>query len=75
MEKKLNKTIRRNTQNAGRIARTAKIAGVSERMVRYVLAGDRDNETVMEIYMSLYENERQIDTALAQQVAKLVPLN
>jgi hypothetical protein len=75
MEKKLIVPIGRNTQKASRIVRTAQIAGVSERMVRYVLAGERTNETIMEIYMSLYESEREIDTALAQHVAKLVPLN
>jgi hypothetical protein len=75
MEKKLKVTIGRNTQKASRIVRTAQIAGVSERMVRYVLAGERENETIMEIYMSLYENELQLDSALAQHVAKIVPLN
>lgn len=61
----------RDTQRAAIIKKTAEIVGVSERYVRLVLNGDRENQDVVLVFMELSEGS----TKLVQQVRKLVPLN
>lgn len=51
-------------------ALVAQIHGVSERYVRYVVAGERENEKIMESYMTIIEQ----DNKLLQAVRKAVPL-
>jgi hypothetical protein len=48
----------------------ARIHGVSERYVRYVIAGERENEEIFSTYMTIIEQ----DNLLLQAVRKAVPL-
>lgn len=70
-DKKTGQTIGRNTQRAALVEQTAKICGCSKRYVRYVLAGDRENETVFSTYMMLSEESNKLLNA----VKELVPFN
>lgn len=71
----MNKTIGRDIKSAARVARTAAIVGVSKRTVNYVLNGERENEKVMDVFMTLVENERTLDNELTQAVRNLIPFN
>ena len=61
---------KRCNERASLIHKTARLRGVSNRYVRYVLAGDRNNEAVLETYMELMEGEQR----LVQAVAQMLPL-
>lgn len=51
------------------VKETALTCGVNERYVRYVINGERENETVMSTYMALAEGSNK----LLDEVKKLVP--
>jgi hypothetical protein len=48
----------------------AKIHGVSDRYVRYVINGERENDAIFSTYMEIIEQ----DNLLIQAVQKAVPL-
>lgn len=52
------------------IKKTAEICGVSERHVRFVVNGERENETILKTYMELNEGANK----LIQSVKKLVQI-
>lgn len=66
-KKDLKKTLRVNM--------TAELVGVSTNQVYKVLRGDRENEQVMETYMTIKEIEPVYENALVAAVKKLVPFN
>lgn len=75
MEKNSNLPTERNTERAAIIKKTARISGVSERYVRMVMNGERENESVMNTFMTLQEQTIEIeDNLLLKAVNELVPL-
>ena len=57
-----------------RAKKTAQLTGYSYRYVRYVLDCDRNSDKVMQVYMTLQEEEEEVFKRLmTQQVNKLVP--
>lgn len=62
-------------KRALRVKTTAELTGVSPNHVNKILRGDRENETVVETYMTLVEIEPYYENALIQAVKKLVPFN
>lgn len=71
MSKKFTLPNETRTEKAALIAKTAEMTGVSKRYVRYVLAGERENETVFSTYMTLLEEFSKLPDA----VRALVPFN
>lgn len=67
--KSMQKSNKRNTEQAAIIQKTAKLMGVSKRYVRMVLNGERNNEGVMTCYMEILER----DNALLNAVKELIP--
>lgn len=67
--KDMEKNIKRDAIGAATVIRTAEITGVSERYVRYVLDGKRNNEEVLTVYMELMDGQNK----LMQAVKQLVP--
>lgn len=66
-------------ERAARIKKTARIAGVSVRSVQRVLAGDQNNEEVMNVYYDLYEQEQLAyklaeENHLVAELERLIPL-
>ena len=74
MPKKTKETRPKRTERASLIAKTARICEVSERHVRHVLAGDRENETVFNTYMELREKSQELENNLVAAARKVVPL-
>lgn len=74
MHKKSNKTIANRTERASLISKTARICDVTERHVRHVLAGDRENETIFSTYMELREKSQELENNLINAVRNAVPL-
>lgn len=71
MAKNMRNNSGRSTERAAIVAKTAEIMGVSKRYVRYVLAGERENEAVFSTYMTLLEEFNKLPDAVRQ----LVPFN
>ena len=69
MAKKLTKTSKRDIKRAAIVQETAATLGVSPRYVRMVLAGDRDSEKILAVYMELTEGHN----ALLDAVKNLLP--
>lgn len=67
--KSMQKSNKRNTEQAAIVQKTAKLMGVSKRYVRMVLNGERNNEGVMTCYMEILER----DNALLNAVKELIP--
>jgi hypothetical protein len=70
MSKNFTNHSRRSAEKAAIVAKTAEITGVSDRYVRYVIAGERENEAVLSTYMTLLEEFDKLPDAVRQ----LVPL-
>ena len=70
--KNTGKTTVRNTKRASRIIRTAEIVGVTPRAVQLILNGERNNDLVLETFMTLCEEEKQLDNKLTEAVKQLV---
>lgn len=62
-------------KKALRVKTTAELTGVSPNYVNKILRGDRENEAVVETYMTLVEIEPYYENALIEAVKKLVPFN
>jgi len=60
---------KRDTQREALIAQTARITGYTKRYVKYVLEGQRRNEMVMSVYMTLLEASNSI----LKEVKRLIP--
>lgn len=80
MPKYPTKTRTRDSETAARVKRTAKLVGVSKRMVYMVIQGDRKNEEVMTVYMRLKEMDAYADdltakTSLIKHIEAAVPFN
>ena len=71
----MDKTYQRDIEDAARIIKTARITGVTKRHVRHVINDDRNNELVFTTYMTLKEEEQEIENKLLAEVNKLVPFN
>lgn len=74
----MNNTIRRDSETATRVKRTADICGVTARQVYRVIFGYQVNEKIMEVYMHLQELEKAaVDiakkTSLINKVESTVP--
>lgn len=67
--KSMQKSNKRNTEQAAIVQKTAKLMGVSKRYVRMVVNGERKNEGVMTCYMEILER----DNALLNAVKELIP--
>jgi hypothetical protein len=63
------KATKRNAIRASRVKKTAELTGFSESYVRKILNTQRENEKVLEVYMSIVEGEN----ALLDAVRKAVP--
>lgn len=76
MEKELDKSNARDAERAAIVQKTARICGVSERYVRMVMSGERENDTVVETYMEIQESLISLENNLLVKAAeKAVPLN
>lgn len=71
MSKKNAMQQQKRTERGALVQKTALITGFSKRYVRYVLAGDYNNEYVFATYMTLLEEWNKLPDA----VRKLVPFN
>lgn len=69
--KSMSKTSTRDVVRAARIKRTAEIVRVSVRYVQLVLNGDRADEEVLSVFMTLDEGENK----LVQAVKEMIPFN
>ena len=67
----MEKKIKRDTEHAALVKKTADITGLSLNYVRKVIRMDRENDRVMNVYMTLKEGENELKAA----VRKLVPFN
>ncbi len=67
----LKDAIEKDLQHANRIKNTAEIMGVTQRYVRYVVGGERNNDQIFTCYMELLEGE----TKLIKSVKDLVPFD
>ncbi len=67
----MNNQSKRDAKRAATVKETAMLVGVSQRYVRMVMAGDRENDKVIEVFMELTEGKN----LLLQEVKKLVPFN
>jgi len=67
----MTKGLKRDTFKAALVKKTAAAAGVSQRMVRYVIDGERTNPQILDFYMRLQDKENE----LLKEVKKLVPFN
>jgi hypothetical protein len=56
----MDKRAKRESWRASLVQKTAKTTGFSTRYVRMVINGDRENQTVMGIYMTLQEGENTL---------------
>lgn len=73
-------TIKRDSETATRVKRTAEICRVSPRQVYRVIMGYQVNEEVMKVYMHLEELEKAaVDiakkTSLIKKVESIVPFH
>jgi hypothetical protein len=73
-------TIRRNSERATRVKKTAEICKVSTKQVYRVIIGDQVNESIMRVYMHLEELEKAAfdiakKTSLVKNVEAVVPFN
>lgn len=71
--KNMENTGKRNAIRAARVIRTAKILGVSTDLVYKVLATDRENDAVEEVYHSIVDAETETDNRLLEAVKKVLP--
>lgn len=60
----------RDTVKAGRIIKTARITGLSERHVRRVLECKNGNEKVIEIFRTIVAEEDKLEKELLQKVKR-----
>lgn len=60
---------KRDAQREALIAQTAQITGYTKRYVKYVLDGDRRNEVIMSVYMTLLESSNSV----LKEVERLIP--
>ena len=67
----MEKKIKRDAFRASLVQKTAQITGLKENYIRKVLRSDRENETVMSVYMALLEGSNE----LVKQVKELVPFD
>lgn len=67
----MEKKIKRSASNASLVQKTAEITGKKTNYVRKVLRADRENQTIMNVYMSLMEGENK----LLEAVRELVPFD
>jgi prolyl-tRNA editing enzyme YbaK/EbsC (Cys-tRNA(Pro) deacylase) len=73
-------TIKRDSETATRVKRTAEICGVSPRQVYRVIMANQVNEEVMKVFMHLDELEKAaVDiakkTSLIKEAENTVPFN
>lgn len=72
MQKKLNKTSRRDAKRAALVKHTAEITGVSTRTVQRILNGDTKmtgrNEEVFAVFMDLSEGTNNLLAAVKKSV-------
>lgn len=73
-------TIKRDSETATRVKRTAEICGLSPRQVYRVIFGYQVNEEVMKVYIHLEELEKAaVDiakkTSLVKAVEAAIPFN
>lgn len=62
---------KRDTRRAANILDTAEITGLSTSQVQKVLRTDRNNDTVVSVFMELQEGKNK----LLEEVKKLIPFN
>jgi hypothetical protein len=69
---------KRNKIDAIMVARakkTAELTGYSYRYIRYVIECERNSDKVMQVYMTLQEEEEEVFKRLmTQQINKMVPI-
>lgn len=70
---RMKKQYKRDTEQAAIAIKTARITGVSDRYVRMVINEDRENETVVNVYMALQEAEQEIENKLLKTVKEMHP--
>lgn len=71
----MRKTRKYNASVTARVKKTAELTGYTEDYVNRVLGCERNNETILKVYMELEEKEEAVFKELMhQQVNKLVPI-
>jgi len=60
---------KRDVRRAAIVVDTAEVVGVSRSEVQKVLRGDRNNDTVIAVYMEIHEGKNR----LLEEVKKLLP--
>jgi hypothetical protein len=73
--KSMEKTNNRDAIRAARVKRTADIVGVSTDLVYKVLAADRENELVENVFFAIVDADIETDNKLLTAVKNLVPFN
>ena len=68
----MEKNKKRESWRASLVRKTAEMTGFSERYVRYVIDGERDNQLVMSTYMTLWEGENALLETVKNTLAELV---
>ena len=66
--KDMEKINKRSAWKASLAQKTAKTCQVSERYVRMVINGDRENQDVMNVYMKLWEGENKLLASVKELV-------
>lgn len=70
----MTKKRKRDAFTASLVQKTAEITSKKTDFVYKVIRGDRENERVMEVYMGLLENTKEVfNNALVTHAAQLVP--
>ena len=67
----MRKPTNNRTNRAANVKDTAELVGVSTSLVQKVLRGERENETVLTVFMELSERKN----LLLDEVKKLIPFN
>lgn len=62
------KTSKKDSGVATRVKRTAELCGVTPRQVYRVIQGEQVNESVLRVYMQLFEGENLLLAAVKQAV-------
>lgn len=68
----MEKKIKRESWQASLVRKTADLTGFSERYVRMVINGERDNQLVMNTYMTLWEGENTLLETVKNTLAEMV---
>ena len=65
----------RDAVNRSRVLRTHEITGYSISEVEKVIRGDRSNEVIMHVFMTIQEEEQGLANRLVKELERVVPFD